>query len=89
MGLTDRWVRELVRRYERVGDAVVVYGLRGRVSNRRIGEGIRRKAVRLLRQLGWHDFAGEQLGKRQIRVSKETVRAWMMAEGAWSGTDGW
>lgn len=87
MKVTDRWVRELMRRYERVGDTVVVHGLRGRASNRRIGEGIRRKAVRLLRQPDWHDFGptfgSEQLAKRQIRVSKETVRGWMMAEGLW------
>src|SRR5574341_1165420 len=72
MKVTDRWVRELVRRYERVGDAVVIHGLRGRASNRRIEEGIQRKALRLLRQPDWHDFgptfASEQLCKRQVRV---------------------
>jgi hypothetical protein len=87
MKVTDRWVRELMRRQERVGDTVVIHGLCGRASNRRIGEAIRRKAVRLLRQPDWHDFgptfASEQLAKRQIRVSKETVRGWMMAEGLW------
>jgi len=87
MKVTDRWVRELMRRHERVGDAVVIHGLRGRASNRRIGGAIRRKAVRLLRHPDWHDFgptfASEQLAKRQIRASKETVRGWMMAEGLW------
>jgi len=87
MKVSDRWVRELLSRYERVGDRAVVHGLRGRVSNRRIGEGIRRKALRLLRQPDWNDFgptfASEQLAKRQIQVSKETVRAWMIAEGLW------
>lgn len=87
MKVTDRWVRALLRRYERVGDAVVVHGLRGRASNRRIEESIRQQAVRLLRQPEWHDFgptfASEQLAKREIRVSKETVRGWMMAEGLW------
>jgi hypothetical protein len=87
MKVTERWVRELMSRYEQVGDAAVVHGLRGRASNRRIGEPIRRKALRLLRQPDWHDFgptfASEQLAKRQIQVSKETVRAWMMAEGLW------
>ena len=48
MNVTDRWVRELVRRYERVGDGVVVHGLRGRTSNRRIAEEIQRKALRML-----------------------------------------
>jgi hypothetical protein len=87
MKVSDRWVRELLSRYQRVGDQAVVHGLRGRVSNRRIGEGIQRKALRLLRQPDWHDFgptfASEQLAKRKIQVSKETVRAWMMAEGLW------
>lgn len=88
MKVTDRWVRELLRRSERMGDLVVVHGLRGRSSNRRIAEEIRQKAVRVLRQPDWHDFgptfASEQLAKRhQILVSKETVRAWMMAEGLW------
>jgi hypothetical protein len=88
MKVSDRWVRELLSRHEQVGDAVVVHGLQGRASNRRIAEGIRRKALRVLRQPDWHDFgptfASEQRAKRyQIRVSKETVRAWMMAEGLW------
>jgi hypothetical protein len=88
MKVTDRWVRKLLQRYERLGDLVVVHGLRGRSSNRRIAEKIRRKAVRALRQPDWHDFgptfASEQLSKlHQIQVSKETVRAWMMTEGLW------
>jgi hypothetical protein len=87
MNLTDRWGRELVRRYERVGDGVVVHGLRGRTSNRRIAEEIRRMALRMLRQPDWHDFgptfASERLAKWQILVSRETARAWMIAEGLW------
>jgi hypothetical protein len=88
MQVTDRWVRELLQRYERVGDRVVIHGLCGRPSNRGIAEAIRQKAVGVLRQPDWHDFgptfASEQLAKRyRIQVSKETVRAWMIAEGLW------
>jgi hypothetical protein len=87
MKVTDRWVRELVKRYEQLGDGVVVHGLRGHVSNRRIAEAVRGKALRILRQPDWRDFgptfASEQLAKRQIEVSKETVRAWMIADGLW------
>jgi len=87
MEVSERWVRELVRRYERVGDGVVVHGLRGRASNRRIEEGKREAAVKLLRQPDWHDFgptfASEQLARCGIRVSKETVRQWMIAAGLW------
>jgi hypothetical protein len=87
MEVSERWARELVRRYERVGDGVVVHGLRGRASNRRIEEAKREAAVKLLRQPDWHDFgptfASEQLARCGIRVSKETVRQWMMAAGLW------
>ncbi|GIU77709.1 MAG: transposase [Bryobacteraceae bacterium] len=87
MDVSERWVRELVRRYERVGDGVVVHGLRGRASNRRIEEAKREEAMKLLRQPDWHDFgptfASEQLARCGIGASKETVRQWMMAAGLW------
>jgi hypothetical protein len=88
MGVTDRWVRKLLGEMRREGDRVVVHGLRGRASNRRIGEKTRAQAMRILQQPEWHDFgptfASEQLAKRnQIEVSKETVRAWMMEAGLW------
>jgi hypothetical protein len=88
MGLTDRWIRELVARMEKDGDRIVVHGLAGRAFNRRIDEKTRAKAMKILRQPEWHDFgptfASEQLAKRHsIAVSKETVRAWMVAEGMW------
>ena len=36
MEVSERWVRKLLRRMKKQGDAVVVHGLRGRASNRRI-----------------------------------------------------
>ena len=36
MGVSDRWVRKLLKRMKSKGDAVVVHGLRGRPSNRKI-----------------------------------------------------
>jgi len=86
--VNDRWVRKLLRRMKAEGDAVVVHGLRGRVSNRRIGKPTRERAVKLLKQPEWHDFgptfASEQLAKRhQIQVGKETLRSWMIGAGLW------
>jgi len=88
MGVSDRWVRKLLRRMEADGDGVVVHGLRGRSSNRQIDEQTRARAIVLLKQPEWYDFgptfASEQLAKRHdIRVSKETVRGWMVAAGLW------
>src|SRR5665811_926089 len=82
MGVSDRWVRKLLRRMEADGDAVVVHGLRGRSSNRQIDAQTRARAIALLQQPEWHDFgptfASEQLSKRHdIHVNKETVRGWM------------
>jgi transposase len=89
MGVSDRWVRKLLTRMEEEGDAVVVHGLRGQPSNRRLSQKIQQKALKILREdPHWHDFgptfASQQLAKRhQIEVSKETVRGWMMAAGLW------
>jgi hypothetical protein len=88
MGVSDRWVRKLLGRMKTDGDGVVVHGLRGRASNRQIEAKTQTRAVKLLQQPEWHDFgptfASEQLAKRHsIRVSKETVRTWMVAAGLW------
>jgi hypothetical protein len=88
MGVSDRWVRKLLRRMEADGDGVVVHGLRGRSSNRQIDAQTQARAIVLLKQPEWHDFgptfASEQLAKRHdIRVSRETVRGWMVAAGLW------
>lgn len=89
MGISDRWVRKLLTRMGEEGDAVVVHGLRGKPSNRRLSQKIQQKALKILREdPEWHDFgptfASQQLAKRhQIEVSKETVRGWMMEAGLW------
>jgi transposase len=88
MGVSDRWVRRLLQRMKRQGDAAVVHGLRGRASNRKIAPGLQTQAIEILKQPEWHDFgptfAAEQLAKRhQIRVSDETLRRWMIGAGLW------
>jgi winged helix-turn helix protein len=88
IGISDRWVRKLLKRMAKRGDAVVVHGLRGRPSNRRFPEETRRQALAILKQPEWHDFgptfASEQLAKRhRIEVSDETLRGWMIAAGIW------
>jgi hypothetical protein len=88
MGVSDRWVRKLLARMKTDGDAVVVHGLRGRSSNRRIDAQTQERVIVLLKQPEWYDFgptfASEQLAKRHdIHVSRETVRGWMVAAGLW------
>lgn len=88
MGVTPRWVRKLLKRMAKQGDAVVVHGLRGRPSNRKLTAKTQRQALAILKQPEWHDFgptfAAEQLAKRhQIHVGKETLRGWMIEAGMW------
>jgi transposase len=88
IGVTERWVRKLLQRMGQQGDAVVVHGLRGRPSNRKLASKTQRQAIAMLKQPEWHDFgptfAAEQLAKRhQIQVGKETLRKWMIEAGMW------
>src|SRR5258708_18244932 len=88
MGVSERWVRKLLGRMKRQGDAVVVHGLRGRASNRKLAAETQKQAMVILREPDWHDFgptfAAEQLAKlHQIRVGKETLRGWMSEAGMW------
>lgn len=88
MEVSDRWVRTLLKRLEKDGDAVVVHGSRGKPSNRRLPEETKRQALAVLKQPEWHDFgptfAAEQLAKHhQLQVGKETLRGWMIEAGLW------
>jgi transposase len=88
MGVSDRWVRKLLRRMKGEGDRVVVHGLRGRASNRKIAGKVQAQAIEIVKQPDWHDFgptfAREQLAKRHgIELSDETLRRWMIEAGLW------
>jgi transposase len=88
MEVSERWVRKLLRRMKQQGDSVVVHGLRGRTSNRKLPAKSREAALAVLRRPEWHDFgptfAAEQLRKRhRIEVGKETLRSWMTEAGMW------
>ena len=88
IGVSDRWVRKLLKRMKKQGDRVVVHGLRGRTSNRKITAKVQVRALEILQQPDWHDFgptfASEQLAKwHGIELSDETLRRWMIQAGLW------
>src|SRR4029077_14945969 len=56
MGVSDRWARTLLKRMQKHGDTVVVHGLRGRVSNRKVPVKTQRQVLAILREPDWHDF---------------------------------
>lgn len=85
--LSDRQVRRLQARLRSQGDRGIVHQLRGCRSNRKIGDALRERAMRELRQARYAGFgptlAAEHLAQRGIVVSRETLRSWMNAAGLW------
>ena len=55
LGVSERWVRKLLRRMKKQGDAVVVHRLRGRASNRRLAAKTQKQALAILGKPDWHD----------------------------------
>lgn len=91
LGVTSRWVRELLRRIKARGDRAMVHGLRGKRSNRRLPEAMKARAVKLFceqqQARQWHDYgptlAAEELAEHGLQVGKETLRKWLREAGLW------
>jgi Homeodomain-like domain len=92
LGLSVRWVRKLLVRLRTRGDGGLRHGLRGRASNRKTPEAVKRRAVELYRRKKqaklWHDYgptlAAEELAEQHgIEVSRETLRQWLIEAKLW------
>jgi len=88
LGQTERHIRRLLVKLRKQGDAAVVDARRSRPSNRKLDDKVKTKALAMLRQEVYRGFgptlANEYLAQqRQITVSRETVRTWMMEAGLW------
>ena len=82
LGVSERQLFRLLRRYRTNGGFGLVHKSRGRTSNRSINSGIRQYAVDLVKS-HYTDFgptlATEVLEQRHgIRVGRETLRRWLM-----------
>jgi transposase len=86
-GVGDRQMRRIVARYRKEGDAGLVHRSRGRKSNRKMRESFKKQVISLLadKYKGFGPtLAGECLEREEkLKVSRETLRAWMMPEGLW------
>ena len=92
LGISVRWVRTLGKRLLREGDSALRHRLRGRPSNRKTPEAVKRRVLELFRQKQqaklWHDYgptlAAEELAEDHgIRVNRETLRQWLMEAKLW------
>lgn len=87
LGVSERQVFRLLKAYRRDGPSGLVSARRGKPSNRRTPMPLRKLAMRLIREY-YADFgptlAAEKLSEvHELRVSRETLRQWMMADGLW------
>jgi transposase len=87
LDLSTRQVRRLVQRMRMDGAASIRHKALGRPSNNRISDGVRDYAMTLVRER-YADFgptlATEKLAERDgLRVSRETLRGWMVDAGLW------
>ena len=87
LGLAWRQTYRLLARYREHGGSSVIHGARGRGSNRQMNPGVREYAVELVR-MRYSDLgptlATEVLfEKHSIKVGRETLRRWMVADGLW------
>ncbi len=84
--VTDRHVRRLLIRIGERGEGGIVHQLRGRPSNRKLQAGWEQKILARVRQR-YADFgptlAAEHLAKDGLRVSRETLRKWMIQQQLW------
>ena len=86
--LSYRQAKRAYARYRLEGHKGLVHRLRGQPSNRKVDES-KRQAVLALYRKKYGDFgptlAAEYLAKEGLRVSVETLRLWLLAEGLWQG----
>jgi len=87
LSLSYRQIQRCVQRVKVEGDRGIVHKSRGRVSNRRLGDGVRERVIKLYRK-GYKGFgptlASEKLLEREgVQVSDETLRQWLLESGDW------
>lgn len=87
LGISDRQVRRIVRRVRVEGERGVIHRLRGLRGCRRIPDNVRTRVLELYQER-YNDFgptlASEKLLELDhLRVSDETLRLWLAADGLW------
>jgi transposase len=87
LGLSTRQTRRLLAAYRDGGGGALIHKARGRTSNNRLIAGIREYVIELVRSR-YADFgpslAAEVLFEKDgVKVSRETLRRWMVEDGLW------
>ncbi|MCL5783877.1 MAG: ISNCY family transposase [Patescibacteria group bacterium] len=85
--LSLRQIKRLKKRVREKGNQVLIHQLKGRVSNHRIDQTIKSKALEKIKE-EYADFkpkfASEKLEENhQLIINPETLRLWMIEDGSW------
>ena len=90
LGISERQLYRIQKRYRTDGAAGLVHRLRGRPSNKARPKEARTKALRLYREqyddYGPTLFTEKLEAKHDLRVSRQTVTRWLIAASFWSGS---
>lgn len=87
LAITARQVNRLLIRFRDDGGGGLIHKARGQSSNHSLSAGVREYVLELVRSR-YADFGPTLatevlLDKHQLRIGRETLRRWMMAEGLW------
>jgi Homeodomain-like domain len=87
LALSTRQVRRLLNAYRLGGGGAIAHKARGRPSNNKIADDVRGRVIELVRST-YADFgptlAAEKLAALHgIKLSRETLRGWMIDAGLW------
>lgn len=85
--LTDRHIRRLVKKIRIYGDRAIIHASRGKVSKRKFSAEFKDKVIKTVKS-SYPDFgptlASEKLDEVDgIKLSRETLRNWMIEENIW------
>jgi len=85
LSLSNRQIRRLLGRVREEGDAGITHKSRGKESNRRLPEKIRKKVIKLYRQK-YNGFGPTLLSEKlfeeeALKISDETLRLWLIETG--------
>lgn len=85
--LTSRQIRRIIKKIREEGDKGIRHRLRGKPSNRVISKKVKEKAIKFYR--GKYKGFGPTLASEKllelegIKISKETLRTWLIESGDW------
>ena len=88
LAVSVRQAQRLLSRYKAGGGAALIHQARGRTAHNKVADGVREYTLKLVRQ-DYIDFgptlASEVLlDRHDIKVSRETLRKWMVEAGLWA-----